>query len=92
MLAYDPRDPEDFRAPETAAALQPDRIEPELGDIIVAFYVDMRWLLPIARIEKEPVGAGAEDSRHALAYDSAPVGRRSSSAAIRQTTGAVAPG
>src|SRR5260221_4145157 len=64
MLVHDARDSVDLRPSETTATLQPDRIEPEFCDIIVAFHMDVRRLIAIARIEKEPVRANAQDSGH----------------------------
>ena len=37
----------DFQAAESAAVLQPDRIKPELGPIVVSLHVNMRRLVSI---------------------------------------------
>jgi hypothetical protein len=51
---------------ETAAALQPNGVEPELRLAVVAFDMDVRRLIPIAGIEEEPEWTHAEYSRHVL--------------------------
>jgi hypothetical protein len=45
----------DFATAKTTTALQSHRIEPELGNIIVALNVDMFWLVAIAGVEEEPI-------------------------------------
>ena len=50
-------DPADFDPRETTTALQPDRIEPEFGDIIVPFNVYVGRLMTVTCIEEEPIGA-----------------------------------
>ena len=42
----------DLGAPEPTTACEPDRIQPELGDVHVALDVDVRRLLAVAGIEK----------------------------------------
>lgn len=50
-------DPADFDPRETTTALQPDRIEPEFGDIIVPFNAYVGRIMTITCIEEEPIGA-----------------------------------
>jgi len=45
----------EFTATKTAAALQSHRIEPELGNSIIAFNVDMFWFVAITGVEEEPI-------------------------------------
>src|SRR5262249_37802265 len=54
-----------FLAAETVAALQPHRIEPELGLAVVALDVDVRRPAAVAGIEEEPERPAAEHRRHA---------------------------
>lgn len=42
---------------ESAAAFEPNRVEPELGHLSVAPDVHLHWLLPIVRVEEETLGA-----------------------------------
>jgi hypothetical protein len=44
-----------FISRESTTPLQPDRVKPEFGRARLPFYVDVRRLLVIARVEKEPV-------------------------------------
>ena len=52
---------------KTAAAGEPYRIEPELGDTRVSLGMNVRWLVAVARIEEEPIWPNSEDGRHRLA-------------------------
>ena len=45
----------DFRSIEPAAAVQPDRIEPEFGDLVLTLDVDVRRLIAVIRIKEEPI-------------------------------------
>ena len=54
----------EFRSTVPAATSQPHRIEPELRTVCIALDVDVRWLSAVRRIEEEPVGALATNSRH----------------------------
>ena len=47
--------PLDLDALESTAAAQADRIEPELGEVVVALHVDMRWLIAVTSIEEEAI-------------------------------------
>ena len=55
----------DFHPAESAAALQADRSQPELGNAVVAFDVDVGRFYAISGIEEESVGAAAEHGGHA---------------------------
>jgi hypothetical protein len=44
-----------FRSVEPAATVQPDRIEPELCDLVIAFDVDVRRLIAVIRVKEEPI-------------------------------------
>jgi len=45
----------EFTATKTAAALQSHWIEPELGNSIIAFNVDMFWFVAITGVEEETI-------------------------------------
>jgi hypothetical protein len=45
--------------------VKPDRVEPDLRDVLIALHVHVRRLLTIAGEEEEPVGSNAKDGRHA---------------------------
>jgi hypothetical protein len=49
---------------KAVAALQPDRVEPELRLTVVTFDVDVRGFAPIPGVEEEPERAHSEYSRH----------------------------
>jgi len=55
VLAYEPADVANFGPPKAAAASQPDGVEPELGNAVVPLDMNVRWLVTVARIEKEPI-------------------------------------
>ena len=65
MLADERGDPVELRTPEASALVEADRIEPELGKVLVALHVDVRRLGPVTGVEEEPVGASPEHGRHA---------------------------
>lgn len=52
---------------ETAAALKCYRTKPRLRRLVVAFNVNMWWLVSITRIEKEPIRYRSQDGWHAPA-------------------------
>ncbi len=54
---------------ETAASLQPDGIDPELGDIVVTLHVYVERFIPISGIEEEPVGPEPKYGRHGITPD-----------------------
>jgi len=59
ILFYDLLDAIEFATAKTAAALQSHRIEPELGDLIVALNVDVFWFVAITGVEVEPIGTNS---------------------------------
>ncbi len=60
-------------AGECPASPQPHRIEPELRLAVVALDVDVRWLIPVAGIAKEPVRPAAKHGRHCARVQSDPL-------------------
>jgi hypothetical protein len=54
----------DFPAGKPSASLQPEGIKPILRLAVVALDVKVKWLIPIAGIEEEPVWSAAKDRRH----------------------------
>ena len=65
MVADERGHPVELRTPETAALVEADGFEPEIGQVLVALHVDVRRLRPVAGLEEEPVGASPEHCRHA---------------------------
>jgi hypothetical protein len=61
MPLYEPLYTVDLISPEPASMLQSDGIEPEFG-CILALDMNVRWLLAIACIEEESVGADSQRS------------------------------
>ena len=59
----------DLDATETYAALESNRLEPELRQLIFSFHVDVRRLLAVARVEEEPIRAQAQHRRHPTMMD-----------------------
>jgi hypothetical protein len=53
-----------LRRLEAAAPGQTDRIEPQLGDLLVPLDVDMGRLAAVTRVEEEPVRANSQDRGH----------------------------
>src|SRR5947209_4491926 len=49
---------------EPTLAVEANRFEPELGDAVVTFDVDVRRLATISRIEEKPVGTNSQYRRH----------------------------
>lgn len=62
-----PPDPVKLIPAESAAALKPDRIEPELRNAAISFDVNVRRFITIAGIKEEPLRAKTKNGRHALA-------------------------
>lgn len=54
---------------EPAAALQPDRIEPEFSNLVLALYVNVWWLFPVSGIEEESVRFNLKYSWHPPLFD-----------------------
>jgi hypothetical protein len=48
VLLDEALNPANLRRPEAAAALETDGAEPELGGVLVALDVNVRWLVRIA--------------------------------------------
>lgn len=57
MFAYKTCQSGNFRATETAAAMQAYRLEPEFRDIVIPLNMNVRRFALIARIKEEPVRA-----------------------------------
>jgi hypothetical protein len=70
MFLDKPLNTSDLGAPETAATDQPDRVQPELGNVNVSLDVHMRRLFAVASIEKAAVGAISQHSGHSRTKDS----------------------
>lgn len=64
MIVHKLLDPADFGPRETAATLQSDRIEPELGDIIAPFNVYVGRLMAITCVKEEPIGTDEQNGGH----------------------------
>ena len=64
MLFDKSLNPLDLDALESTAALQADRIEPELGEVVVALHVDVRWLIAVTSIEEEAIWAKSQYRGH----------------------------
>src|SRR5262245_46341155 len=64
MIQDDLKDLIELLGGETSAPLQVDWIEPELRLAIVTPYMDVRRLIPVARVEEEAIRSGAENSGH----------------------------
>jgi hypothetical protein len=57
MFLNQPLYASDLGAPESTAANEPDRIQPELGDVDIPLDVHVRRLFAVAGIEKAAMGA-----------------------------------
>jgi hypothetical protein len=57
VLSDELLDAPDLGWPESMAILQAHRLEPVLGVVGITFYVDVRRLISIPRVEEEPVGS-----------------------------------
>src|SRR3954454_1101964 len=66
VLLDDLLDLVDLPAGEPSASLQPNGIKPILRLEVVALDMDVRWLIPIAGIEEEPVWSATKDGWHRL--------------------------
>jgi hypothetical protein len=56
ILLNDLLNPAEFVPTETLAPLKPHGIQPELGGGIIPLDVNVRWLITITCVEKEPIG------------------------------------
>ncbi len=61
---YYPRNPAYFGRPESATHLKPYRFQPELGDPIISFDVNMRRFVTIARVEEKAIRTFPQYGRH----------------------------
>jgi hypothetical protein len=64
MLFDEPLNLLDLDSPESTTALQPNRIEPELGEVVVALHVDMRWFIAVPSIEEEAIRTNSQHRGH----------------------------
>ena len=64
MLFNEPLYPLDLGPSESAAALKPNRVEPELRDVVVTLHMDVGWFLAIPSIEEEPIWAKPQHRWH----------------------------
>ena len=53
IFLYDTRYLPNLGAPQSTAALHPDRVQPELGDSIVTFNVHVWKFIPVSNVEEE---------------------------------------
>ena len=53
IFLYDTRYLPNLGAPQSIAALHPDRVQPELGDSIVTFNVHVWRFIPVSNVEEE---------------------------------------
>lgn len=58
--------PINFFATEAAAILQSNRLQPKLGEVVIALDMHMRRLIAITRIKEKPVRANSQNGRHFL--------------------------
>src|SRR5438093_13491780 len=58
-------------ATETHAALKSNRLKAELRELMLSFHVYVRRLLPVARVEEEPIRTQAQHRRHPTMMDRA---------------------
>lgn len=58
-------DTSELDSSETTASLNADWIEPEFRGSLPSLNVHVRWLVPIARVEEEPVSSNPKNRRHA---------------------------
>jgi hypothetical protein len=54
----------DFLSRESAATLQPNRVDPKLGNLVVSLNMDMRGFTSVRCIEEKPVRPNPQDCRH----------------------------
>ena len=58
-----------FTPTEATALLDPNRHEPEFGDIRFTLHMDMWRLITITGVKEEAIWANSKDRRHDFAYD-----------------------
>lgn len=66
MFLHQPLHTPDLIWSKSTAADEPDRIEPELGDVVIPFDVDVRRLLTITCIKETTVWACSQDGGHGI--------------------------
>jgi hypothetical protein len=64
MIPDDFVDSTEFCPSKATASLQPDRIEPELSDLVLTLDVNMLRFVSIASVEEQSVRAYPEYCRH----------------------------
>lgn len=64
MLSHEFMNATDFLTRNPTAFLQPDRIKPKLRHLVFTFDMNVGGLIPITRIEEEPIGTGPQNCRH----------------------------
>src|SRR3954468_4160377 len=57
-------DPHDLTTAEALTVLESNRLQPELCDLVLAFHMDVRRLVPISCIEEKPVRSRTKNGRH----------------------------
>ena len=66
MLFDEPLNPLDLTSGKSATPLQPDRVEPELCEVVVTLHVDVRWFIAVTSIEEEPIRAKSQHRWHVV--------------------------
>lgn len=66
MIPDDFVDSTELCSSKATASLQPDRIEPELSDLVLTLNVNMLRFVAIARVEEQSIRAHPEYRRHLL--------------------------
>ena len=64
VLSDDLLNPADLLPRKAAAAVQPDRVKPELRGVVIPLNVHVRRFFPVAGIEEETLGTDAQDRWH----------------------------
>jgi len=64
MFSHEPFDLAYLHPREPTAALQANGVQPQFGDIIVAFDMNVGRLVPITGVEEEPVWPLTQNCRH----------------------------
>jgi hypothetical protein len=53
-----------LRGPEAPAGLKTNRVQPELRGPVISLDMNVRRLIPIARVEEQAIRARPQDCRH----------------------------
>lgn len=64
MFLYESPHPIDLVAAKATAVLKHDWIEPEFGDVLISFDVNVWWLVSVTGVEKESVRTDAQYGWH----------------------------